>query len=251
MIKTSMLSRNFGGLVAIDALSIDINKGELFGIIGPNGSGKTTLFNMLTGFLQPSSGSVFVAGEQISKLRPEDLVKLGIARTFQVVRFNKEATVRETVWAAQASNIGIRGLWRPMYADSETILRAEVDKILKSTWLTEHADRLAGELPFGLLRQLEIARALATRPKVILMDEPASGMNPTETEQLTQDIRRLNETGLTIVLVEHHIEMVMKLCTRVCVLNFGKQIAIGSPDEVKSNPRVIEAYLGTKAVAHA
>lgn len=251
ILHTNRLTRLFGGLVAVDGLSLDVRPGELFGVIGPNGSGKTTLFNMLTGFLKPSSGTISSAGERIDGLKPEHLVRLGIARTFQAVRFHKESTVRETVWAAQSVHLGLGQLWRPMGADSEAKLRQQVDEILERTWLTTHADRLAGELPFGLVRQLEIARALATRPKVLLMDEPASGMNPSETAQLTQDIRRLNKSGLTIVLVEHDIEMVMSLCSRIAVLNFGKQIAIGTPSEIRGNPRVIEAYLGTKAAAHA
>jgi branched-chain amino acid transport system ATP-binding protein len=245
------LTRQFGGLVAVDKLSLEIYEGELFGVIGPNGSGKTTLFNMLTGFLAPSSGSITSDGQRVDGVRPELLVRRGIARTFQAVRFHKESTVRETIWAAQAVHLSLKQLWYPMGAACEAEWQNEVDQILKKTWLEPHADMLASELPFGLVRQLEIARALATRPKILLMDEPASGMNPSETVQLTQDIKRLNEGGLTIVLVEHDVEMVMELCNRIAVLNFGKLIAFGTPQEIRANPKVIEAYLGTKAAAHA
>jgi branched-chain amino acid transport system ATP-binding protein len=251
MLVTDGLTRRFGGLVAVNEVSLDVRPGELFGVIGPNGSGKTTLFNLLTGFLAPSAGSVHFDGRRIDGLKPEQLVPLGIARTFQAVRFHKESTVRETVWAAQSVHLNVLDLFRPLGSRKQAALREEVDRILEMTWLAPHADRLARELPFGLIRQLEIARALATRPKVLLMDEPASGMNPAETAQLTADIRRLNESGLTIVLVEHDVGMVMRLCHRVAVLNFGKVIAQGTPQEVRSDPEVIRAYLGSKAAAHA
>ena len=251
LLSTDGLTRRFGGLVAVNEVSIEVRSGELLGVIGPNGSGKTTLFNMLTGFLTPSSGAITLEGERIDGSSPEQLVRKGVARTFQAVRFHKESTVRETVWAAQSVHLSVADLFLPMGAKRHAALREEVDRILEMTWLTAHADRLARELPFGLVRQLEIARALATRPKILLMDEPASGMNPSETSQLTQDIRRLNESGLTIVLVEHDIEMVMSLCHRIIVLNFGKVIAYGTPDEVRREPEVIKAYLGSKAAANA
>lgn len=251
MLKTSGLTKLFGGLVAVNNVSLDIRRGDLFGVIGPNGSGKTTLFNMLTGFLAPTSGTIAFDGAVLDHLAPERLVRLGIARTFQAVRFHKESTVRETVWAAQSVHLTLADLFRPMSSTKHAALNAEVDRILDMTWLTPHADRLARELPFGLVRQLEIARALATRPKILLMDEPASGMNPSETSQLAADIRRLNEAGTTIVLVEHDIGMVMSLCHRIAVLNFGKVIAYGTPEEVRRNPEVIKAYLGTKAASHA
>jgi len=252
MLSVRGLSKSFGGLKAVDQVDLDVEVGSLFGIIGPNGSGKTTLFNLLTGYLPPNDGIVQFESRDITNLSPEKIVREGISRTFQVVRFHKESTVRETVWSAQSLNLSTRALFRSINAPSEKELRAEVDQILEMTWLAPHADRLARELPFGLVRQLEIARSLATRPRLLLMDEPASGMNPTETAQLTKDIRRLNEAGITIVIIEHDIEMVMGLCSRLAVLSFGKKIAEGSPDEIKRNQNVISAYLGAKhAAAHA
>ena len=251
MLQISGLSKSFDGLLAVDSVDLSVSQGALFGILGPNGSGKTTLFNMLTGFLKPTAGEIQFEGRDLVRQSPENIVRAGIARTFQVVRFHKESTVRETVWAAQSLHLGLSEMFRTIRSPSQKDLAGEVDQILEKTWLKPHADRLARELPFGLVRQLEIARALATRPKVLLMDEPASGMNPSETHQLMDDVRRLRDGGLTIVLIEHDIEMVMGLCDRIAVLNFGRKIAEGNADEVKNNPDVIAAYLGTKKHAHA
>ena len=251
MLQISGLSKSFDGLLAVDSVDLSVSQGALFGILGPNGSGKTTLFNMLTGFLKPTAGEIQFEGRDLVRQSPENIVRAGIARTFQVVRFHKESTVRETVWAAQSLHLGLSEMFRTIGSPSQKDLAGEVDQILEKTWLKPHADRLARELPFGLVRQLEIARALATRPKVLLMDEPASGMNPSETHQLMDDVRRLRDGGLTIVLIEHDIEMVMGLCDRIAVLNFGRKIAEGNADEVKNNPDVIAAYLGTKKHAHA
>jgi branched-chain amino acid transport system ATP-binding protein len=251
MLTVAGISKSFGGLRAVDDVDLTISKGELFGIIGPNGSGKTTLFNLLTGFLAPSTGRVEFEGKRIDSLAPEKIVCAGIARTFQVVRFHKDSTVRETVWTAQAVHLSFASLFYPAGSRSHLALQGEVDRILEETWLKPHGDRLARQLPFGLVRQLEIARALATRPKLLLMDEPASGMNPSETRQLADDIRRLRDRGLTVALIEHDVEMVMGLCDRIAVLNFGRKIAEGTPASVVRNPDVISAYLGDKYRAHA
>ena len=251
MLEVSDLSKSFGGLKAVDGVDLKVSKGALFGILGPNGSGKTTLFNLLTGFLEPTGGRILLEGRDLARQPPENIVRAGMARTFQVVRFHKDSTVRETVWAAQSCHLSLGGLFRTSRSPSQKGLAEEVDRILEKTWLAPHADRLARELPFGLVRQLEIARALATRPRILLMDEPASGMNPSETRQLSEDIRRLRDGGLTIVLIEHDIEMVLGLCERIAVLNFGRKIAEGSAEEVKNDPDVIAAYLGTRKRARA
>ncbi len=251
MLHINGLTMAFGGLLAVNDINLSVSPGMLFGVIGPNGSGKTTLFNMLTGFLAPSAGKIVFNGADLVGMAPENIVRAGMARTFQVVRFHKDSTVRETVWAAQSVHLSWLQMLKPRSAASQRDLADEVEDILERTWLKPHADRLARELPFGLVRQLEIARALATRPKLLLMDEPASGMNPTETHQLTDDIRRLRDSGITVLLIEHDIEMVMNLCDRIAVLNFGKKIAEGTADEVRANPDVVAAYLGEKYRAQA
>ena len=251
MLQIKGLTKAFGGLLAVNDIDLLVEPGMLYGVIGPNGSGKTTLFNMLTGFLDPTVGQVVFNGIDLIGMAPENIVRAGMARTFQVVRFHKDSTVRETVWSAQSVHLSWLEMLKPHSAASQRNLAEEVEDILERTWLKPHADRLARELPFGLVRQLEIARALATRPKLLLMDEPASGMNPTETHQLTDDIRRLRDTGITVLLIEHDIEMVMNLCDRIAVLNFGKKIAEGTADEVRANPDVIAAYLGEKYRAQA
>ena len=251
MLQVTSLTKTFDGLIAVNDINLSVEAGMLYGVIGPNGSGKTTLFNILTGFLDPTAGQVVFNGIDLSGKNPESIVRAGIARTFQVVRFHKDSTVRETVWAAQSLHLSWFQMLKPLSAPSQRDLSEEVDNILERTWLRPHADRLARELPFGLVRQLEIARALATRPKLLLMDEPASGMNPTETHQLTNDIKRLRDSGITVLLIEHDIEMVMNLCDRIAVLNFGKKIAEGTADEVRADPDVIAAYLGEKYRAQA
>jgi branched-chain amino acid transport system ATP-binding protein len=251
LLEITGLQKSFGGLMAVDDVNLSVKGGDLLGIIGPNGSGKTTLFNLLTGYLKPEAGTIKWNGVNLTGLSAEQIVRAGIARTFQVVRFHKDSTVRETVWCAQALHVGLIGLFRGPASRKQRELAVEVNEILELAWLAPYADKLARELPFGLVRQLEIARALATRPKLLLMDEPASGMNPAETQRLAQDIRRLRDRGLTIILIEHDIEMVMDLCDRIVVLNFGRKIAEGPPNAVRTNPDVISAYLGSKYHTHA
>lgn len=247
------LTRAFGGLVAVNDVSLTVRPGEILGVIGPNGAGKTTLFNLVTGFVPPTAGQVRFLDHDISGLPTHRLVRQGLARTFQTVRFHRESTVWETVWAAQALHLQLmawlRSPSRRRAAEAE--LHDEIDHILALTRLSEHHDRLAAELPLGLLRQLEIARALATRPRLLLLDEPASGMNPTETADLVAGIRRLHKSGLTIVVIEHDMDVVMTLVDRIVVLNFGRKIAEGAPDEIQRNSEVIEAYLGRGKVGHA
>jgi ABC-type branched-subunit amino acid transport system ATPase component len=246
MLEVQALTRAFGGLIAVNDVSLALVPSEILGVIGPNGAGKTTLFNLITGFLRPSAGSIRFLGAEIAGAPTHRLVRNGLARTFQTVRFHRESTVWETVWAAQALHVDLLSWLRgpSRRRPSEAVRLDEIDRILALTRLDEHRNRLAGELPLGLLRQLEIARALATRPRLLLLDEPASGMNPAETAELVAGIRRIHESGLSLIVIEHDMDVVMSLAQRIVVLNFGKKIAEGTPEEIQKNSEVIEAYLG-------
>ncbi|MBM3951212.1 MAG: ABC transporter ATP-binding protein [Rhodospirillales bacterium] len=253
MLEVQALTRSFGGLVAVNDVSVSVAQGEILGIIGPNGAGKTTLFNLITGFLSPSAGRIRFQGDDITHTPTHRLVQRGLARTFQTVRFHRESTVWETVWTAQALHIEPWGWLRGQHTRHarEVARHGEIDRILTLTYLDEHRDRLASELPLGLLRRLEIARALATAPKLLLLDEPASGMNPSESVELVAAIRRIYESGLTLVIIEHDMDVVMNLAQRIVVLNFGKKIAEGAPSAIQQNLEVVEAYLGHGQVGHA
>jgi len=249
VIECKDLTIRFGGLVAVNKVNFHINEGELVGLIGPNGAGKTTCFNMLTGVYVPTSGDVVFEGSSTVGLAPHEICLNGAARTFQNIRLFKDMTVLENLLVSLHKDKGYTlfdALLRtPRFKRREKELRADALQILKSLGLDQKADALAKNLPYGDQRKVEIARALATRPKLLLLDEPAAGMNPTETAQLSdfiQNIRR--EYKLAVLLIEHDMSLVMKICERIYVLDYGELIAEGGPADIKANKRVVEAYLG-------
>ncbi|NPV80981.1 MAG: ABC transporter ATP-binding protein [Firmicutes bacterium] len=246
----------FGGLIAVNDLQMSIKEGELVGLIGPNGAGKTTVFNAITGQFPPTSGRIFFEGKDITGLPPHIITTLGIARTFQNVRLFGGLPVIDNVLVSYHPHIRssfFEAILRsPRYLREETNMRDHAMELLRRIGLDHLARERAGNLPYGQQRRLEIARALATSPKLLLLDEPAAGMNPAETLQLMDFIREIkDEFGLTILLIEHDMKVVMGICERIRVIDYGISIAEGSPSEIQSNARVIQAYLGEEANAYA
>ncbi len=242
VLETRDLARYFGGIRAVDGVDIKVYRGELLGIIGPNGAGKTTLFNLITGFLKPTRGKIIYEGREIQGLPPARIARLGIARTFQIVRPFKGLTVLENVLIACGyKNYAGLSFVKP-WGREEYLSKAE--SLVREVGLEDYADKPAGTLPLGFLRRLEIARALAIDPKILLLDESMSGMSTEEIEEVKALIRGLRRKGLTILLVEHNVPVAVELADRMYVLNFGKIIAEGKPDEVIRERSVIEAYLG-------
>lgn len=253
LLKVSNLTRNFGGLCAVSNVNMEIQEKELIGLIGPNGAGKTTFFNLLTGVYEPSEGSIQlnVDGKmtEIGGKKPYMITRMGLARTFQNIRLFKTQTVCTNVKIAMHKDIKygtMQAILRtPAFYKEEQRVQKEAEELLKVVGLFEKKDELASNLPYGEQRKLEIARALATKPKILFLDEPAAGMNPQETADLTKLIHKIKEEfDVTIVLIEHDMSLVMSICERIYVLDYGKCIAQGLPDEIRKNERVIKAYLG-------
>ena len=247
ILKIDHQTMQFGGVVAVDNFSMHIDKDEIVALIGPNGAGKTTAFNAVTGVYTPTSGTVNLLGTNITGKRPDEITKLGIARTFQNIRLFSSMTVFENVLTAhhlrRTSNIFTATL--RLNAAEEKRMREDTEALLKRVDLYDLKDEIATSLPYGKQRLLEIVRALATKPKLLLLDEPAAGMNPQETDELGAFIRRIrSEFGLTIFIIEHHMNLVMEISDRIYVIEFGRQIAEGIPEEIQNNEAVIQAYLG-------
>lgn len=243
------LSRSFGGLKAVQDVNLVVEPGRITGLIGPNGAGKTTVINLMSGFLRPTSGTIKLGDEDISTLPPQEVARLGVVRTFQNVRLLPSETVKDNILAGFHLHDNIpmvsKLLGLPAVARQDAAFRAECDKLLGEFDMRRYADALAGGLSYGHQRRVEIMRAMAMRPRVILFDEPAAGMNDVEANEIGAIFRQLADSGLAVLLVEHNLRLVLSQCHIVYVMNSGAIIAQGTPDAIRAHPRVVEAYIGS------
>jgi branched-chain amino acid transport system ATP-binding protein len=250
LLEVDDVSIRFGGLTALDSITFDIHAGEILGLIGPNGAGKTTCFNVLTGVYQATSGEVRFDGTALANMKRHQITKLGIARTFQNIRLFRSMTVLENVMVGADAHSRV-GFWdallrTPRHRHTEAESNARAKELLKIVGITARHDELAANLSYGDQRRLEIARAMATGPKLLCLDEPAAGFNPAEKQRLMDLIRRVRDEGYTVLLIEHDMRLVMGVTDRIVVLEFGRKIAEGAPEEIRDNPAVIAAYLGVE-----
>lgn len=252
LLETKTLTKNFGGLTAVSDLSFEVHKGEIVGIIGPNGAGKTTVFNLITSFFPPNKGNILFKGQDITGLKPDKVAKKGIVRTFQLTKLFGEFPVLKNVLMGQHLHTQ-SNFWKEFFLPRsmrprEGLLLQFAEEILKGMGLYEKRDELAKNLPHGHQRSLAVSIALAAQPELLLLDEPTAGMNPEETRVMMQRIHDIADRGITVLLIEHDMKVVMGLCRRIVVLNYGRKIAEGTPQEIMENSEVIQAYLGVPDV---
>ncbi|MDQ6597027.1 ABC transporter ATP-binding protein [Bacillus salipaludis] len=252
LLKIEGITKRFGGLVAVSDVSLQVKQGEIFGLIGPNGAGKTTFFNMLTGIYKPNEGKILFENQPVQGLKPFRIAKLGISRTFQNIRLLKEETVLENVMVGMFGKTH-SGLWSAILGlrsakNEEEIVREDSRKILELVGLKGFENELANSLSYGNQRRVEIARALVSKPKLLLLDEPTAGMNDEETDEIGKLIFKIRENGTTVILIEHNVGWVMGLCDQIAVFDHGEKIADDVPEVIITNPEVIEAYIGKEDV---